>query len=161
MDARLMAVLNFDWEDLRANRMGRISARQEELLRRDNRPLTLTFAGGMILFTALAVISLLSRAEKPFQWVLVAVFGALAIFAAWLMVSGLQAAGQVHHEVEVVVGVVELKTTPDRNGRPLYMLMIGGRRFLIDRTLYDTLVVGEHYVVYYVDGFGIISAEPD
>lgn len=156
MDARLMQALNFDLHDLHANRLGRVTPKQQIRLRRQKRTraLRLVLLAGACLALAAGLLLL-------HQWVA----AAGALLAALLLMGLARHSHQTRlarrFQVETVVGAVELKTVRDDNNTPAYIVVVGGRRFEIDRQLYMTFTPGLYYCVYFVEGIGIISAEPD
>lgn len=169
MDVKLMHALDFNVDDLRANRSGRITARQVARLRQTQRATVLRFAVGSVVFIVLAGAVLVVVEREPgtsvlaavLRWGLFFIFGLVAGFngaVAYLTWLTLQNA---HYTVQLAVGQVRLQVTDDHSGQPTHYMMIGGRRFAIDQHLYESLFDGTYYAVYFVDNGGILSVEPD
>jgi lysylphosphatidylglycerol synthetase-like protein (DUF2156 family) len=156
MDARLMRVLNFDMNDLQANRLGRLTARQQASLHQTNRASARSLSLLAVLALLLAVVC---AALGQWLWAGILALAAVVIgLLAWIL-HGLRRS--VPPRVEMVVGAVELKIARAADGTRHYLLTVGGRRFVVEQSLYEAFVPGLVYCVYYVEGVGILSAEPD
>ena len=182
-DQKLMDYFKFDEDDLAANRLGSFTDKQKARLAREGKSdRTKHYIGAgclliVTIFLVLVAVALAFFARPPLKgWdkIWIAVFGFLALWPFFFMISNLQSAfAKFQVKLQKVEGPVNIikaertSTDTDLDGMShtshyfAYELHIRGEEFDVDEDLADVMMQGDTYAIYYSEGSegDILSAE--
>ena len=182
-DTEIRKILNFNESDLSSNRAGKLTARQNERLDKSDKTdqwIEIGLAGVYLLFPLIfsftMIIQPLSRGTtlSEISTVSWAIVGFLWLLMGWLAVRAvIKSFSKVNRSVLNVKGKVSFAKverrveTTDSNGNRTFLrnevqydLHIGTNIFSgVDEKLMKYMGDGDVYTVYYINGFGILSAE--
>jgi len=185
-DAELRSILSFNETDLNANRSGKLTSKQVKALDKSDNidkwisiGLAVLFVGVAFVFTYLQVSPMLARGVSLANLTAGDKQGLTIIAVLWL-VMGLFAVGsfirsfnKVNRTVQKVEGKVSFAKVEKRiekldtdghmsfvRNEVQYDLHVGTNIFSgVDEKLMNIMGDGDTYTVYYINGFGVLSAE--
>lgn len=162
-DSDLMRLLDFDKDDLNANRRGQLSARQQARLRRTrSRATALNVL--LLVFIVLCATGALYLAQTRNSIVGLLIGILLTVVNAILMARTLQNWLRVAEDlrtqrVEALSGAVE-RTVRVVGRAIIYVLKVGGREFIAPKAVFNTVPEGERWHFYRAPRSGtLLSAE--
>ena len=175
-DLELQTLLEFDEEDLIANRKCRLSVRQQEQFNKSERLRTRLFIGAGIVLIFITIGNAYAVISSPPQNDITGIpigLGIPALFLGFLAWSAFKiAANKVDYSVQQVRGRVNFvkmeKVFSEKrpNGSifyrtlEIYKLHVGKINFEISQKIMDVMEAGDLYAIYYTkDTKDILSAE--
>jgi len=185
-DSELRKVLNFDESDLNANRSGKLTSKQNKALDRSDKldsyisiGLGILFLLVALIFTYLQVSPMLAHGFSLTNLTAEDKKGLTIIAILWLIMgvvaigSFIRSFNKVNRAVRKAEGKVSFVKSEkrieklDTDGRMSFVrnevqydLHVGTNIFSgVNEKLMNIMGDGDVYTIYYVDGFGILSAE--
>lgn len=143
----LMPVLQFDHNDLQANRDGNLGANQRQRLKQlQSRSLLIGLAG----FFAFALLSTAMLFFGQGIWILLGIFASMlnALFVGMVARQWMRLGADLHHgEVEAISG--ELERVVNMNGRMNnFLIRVDGEEFTITKDLFLQFQHEKPYTLY-------------
>jgi hypothetical protein len=160
----LMRLLNFDADDLRANRAGQLSPRQQQRLLSSRRRITMIYAAVM-LAVALCAAAALYAAQRNDAAIAVFIGIALTIVNALVMARAVQQYMRLSDDarrasIHTISGSVE-RTVRVVGRAVIYVLKIGGHELVVPKSLFNVVADGAAWRFYRAPRSGtLLSAEP-
>ncbi|MGB7339117.1 MAG: hypothetical protein WBC91_09520 [Phototrophicaceae bacterium] len=164
---QLQRILNFNVDDLRANREGKISEAQHD----KHKPpevsklaLYVIFGHAIVIVGLLGAIAIISA--RPAMWVVVGVVLALGLLPFLIMNNegnlNPTLRGDVQKgRVEKVCGIAFITQNKDRNNISSYELYIDGMTFKVTSSQASAFIHEQDYCIYYLPlSKTLLSAEP-
>jgi hypothetical protein len=160
--ASLMLTLNFNGDDLSANRAGQLSDRQREHLRRERRSAVLFYAAALIFAPLLMAFFIWREGEILPLPLLGFIFVALEVILLVVMLTVWHRRSADLHSgrVATIGGYTELRYQM-RGGQKLPVLRVDEHDFIVPRHKLESFKDGGYYQLYYLPTSRIIlSAAP-
>src|SRR5690349_12837367 len=178
-EAELRKAMNFSESDLDANRAGKLTPKQDKAIGKSEQIDSYISIGLAILMLGLAIAFTFRPITQMAAQGVTDSKGLLIVVAVWLFLGGfaavyfVKAFNKLNRGVRKATGKVsfakvERRVEEVKDGRVnfvrnevQYDLNVGMARFNgVDAKLMKIMDEGDIYTVYYVNGFGILSAEP-
>lgn len=155
----MLDAFNFTEEDLRANRAGRVSVRQNELVdeylsiaKKRSRFALLVGTGSVFILFGIAFFAEPNQFQQTLPYLFIAAPLYLAAFLAFMIVDFNRLRRLNAREVQTMEGVAHLSSKKLRHGRwTAYYVVLDKIKFQIHRGQFEALQDGARYTVFFLN----------